>query len=392
VRRRHFAAFAPHCPRCAGDAARHVLELAHVGAERDGDILAGILLCPNPACRHEYPIIDGIPIIVPDLAHLLSERGIELLLRENLDPALESILGDAIGPGSWFDVLRQTVSTYAWDGWADLDPAETATGPRPGAARRCLTKLLELAGEGAAATRILDLGCGAGRTSFDLAARHPEALVLGVDIGLALLRLAHGAAAGRLSYARRRIGLVYDRRDFAVAPAGAERVDFWACDALALPFAGGVADLVVALNLLDCVASPQRLLAGMADLLRPSGRLLLATPYDWAAHATPPAAWIGGHSQRAPDGGAAEPFLRTLLTEGAHAQSVAGLRLLGEETDFPWQTRLHDRSLVQYASHLLAVARQGEARRPSTPGGGGGPRPPRGGPPPPPPLGLVGGC
>jgi SAM-dependent methyltransferase/uncharacterized protein YbaR (Trm112 family) len=368
MRRQHFAAFAPHCPSCAaaGNAARQVLELAYVGAARGDEVLAGILLCPNPACRHEYPIIDGIPVIVPDLAPLLAERAVELLLRQDLDPVLESLVGDAIGPGTWFDVLRQTISTYAWDGWADLDPQEASSaGPRPGAARSCLARLEELADDGPPAVpteRVLDLGCGAGRTSFDLAARHPAALVLGIDIGLALLRLAHGAAGGQVTYARRRIGLAYDRRAFAVAPAGAERVDFWACDALALPFPRGTADLVAALNLLDCVASPLRLLAGMADLLRPGGRLLLATPYDWGAHATPPAAWIGGHSQRAADAGAGEPFLRALLREGAHVQSVAGLRLLGEETDWPWQTRLHERSTVQYASHLLALVKDATER------------------------------
>jgi SAM-dependent methyltransferase len=330
-------------------------------------VLAGILVCRNPACRHEYPIIDGIPVIVPNLGPLLAERGIELLLRDDLDPVLASLIGDAIGPRTWFDALRQTVSTYAWDGWADLDPQETTCGVRPGAARRCLGRLEKLAGH-AVAARALDLGCGAGRTSFDLAENHPDALVLGIDIGLALLRLARGGADGRISYARRRIGLVYDHRQFAVAPVGAGRVDFWACDALAPPFAPGSADLVVALNLLDCVAAPQRLLAAMAEQLRSGGRLLLATPYDWAAHATQPAAWIGGHSQRAPDAGAAEPFLRTLLSEGAHAQSVAGLTLLGEDTNWPWQTRLHDRSTVQYACHLLALWKsQGAALDPPGP-------------------------
>ena len=63
-----------------------------------------------------------------------------------------------------------------------------------------------------------------------------DTLVLGVDIHLALLRLARRAAAGVLSYPRRRIGIVYDRRRFPVPLPGADRVDFWACDALALPF------------------------------------------------------------------------------------------------------------------------------------------------------------
>ena len=366
MRRRHFAAFAPHCPRCAGaGTGRHALRLADVRAEQGEEVLAGVLHCP--ACRQEYPIIDGIPLILPGLRALLAERGVELMLRDDLDPVLESLLGDAIGPGSWFDALRQTLSTYAWDGWADADPAEAPGGDMPpGAVRRCLARLLALAGSPAGARRALDLGCGAGRTSFDLAAAAPDALVLGLDTNLALLRLAQGAARRReISYPRRRIGLVFDRRQFAVDPPGAERVDFWACDALALPFGPASADLVVALNLLDCVAEPASLLAGMAALLAPGGHLLLATPYDWSTRATPVETWIGGHSQRGPDGGAGEPFLRMLLTEGAHPNAVPGLALLGEDAAFPWHTRLHDRSAVRYASHLLALRRV-------TPSGGAG--------------------
>ncbi len=329
--------------------------LADIRAEQDDAVLAGILHCPS--CQSEFPIIDGVPLILPGLRALLAERGIELMLREDLDASLESLLGDAIGPGSWFEALRQTLSTYAWDGWADLDPQETAADePVPGAARRCLARLLELSGSGAP-HRVLDLGCGAGRTAFDLAAHAPDALVLGIDVNLALLRLAQGALRGSVSYPRRRIGLVHDRRRFEVDPPGAERVDFWACDAAALPFAPGIADLVAALNLLDCVAEPARLLAAMAAALAPGGRLLLATPYDWSTRATPVEAWIGGHSQRGSQGGAAEPFLRTLLTEGAHPQSVPGIAMLGEDAAFPWQTRLHDRAAVRYRSHLLALRR-----------------------------------
>jgi SAM-dependent methyltransferase/uncharacterized protein YbaR (Trm112 family) len=359
VRRRHLADFAPHCPRCARDGAgRHELTLDAVLEERDDDVLSGILHCPNPACRHEYPIIDGIPVIVPALGALLAERGIELLLREDLDPMLESLIGDAIGPGTWLDTLRQTVSTYAWDGWADLDPeeADPADGVQPGAVRRCLARLLDMAGTRVAG-RVIDVGCGAGRTAFDLAARGEDTLVLGVDIHLALLRLARRAAAGVLSYPRRRIGIVYDRRRFPVPLPGADRVDFWACDALALPFGPGTADLAVALNLLDCVSEPRRLLAGLAEVVHTDGRVLLATPYDWSIRATQVETWIGGHSQRAAHEGAAEPFLRALLTEGAHPQSVAGLRVLAEQAAWPWQTRLHDRSAVLYRAHLLALVR-----------------------------------
>jgi SAM-dependent methyltransferase/uncharacterized protein YbaR (Trm112 family) len=351
--------------------------LAEVRADQGDEVISGILHCPNPACQLEYPIIDGIPVIVPELRTLLTERGIELLLRDDIDPLLESMFGDAMGPGGWFDVMRQTVSSYAWDGWADLDPDEAAggggdvmpgptsgavvvgaaTGPVPGAVRRCLDQLLDMAGPIDGVARVLDVGCAAGRSAFALAGRHAGALVLGIDMHLGLLRLAHGALHGTISYPRRRIGLVYDRRRFAVSLAAGERVDFWACDALALPLAAASADLVAALNVLDCVAEPRRLLAGLAEVLRGDGRLLLATPYDWSTRATPMETWIGGHSQRAAHRGAAEPFLRALLTEGEHPQSVAGLRLLDEMPAWPWQTRLHERSSVSYRTHLLALMR-----------------------------------
>jgi SAM-dependent methyltransferase len=380
VRLSHFTAFAPVCPVCvrAGRSAPKLV-IAAVAAGSAAEVTAGTLHCPG--CRHEYPVVDGIPLIVPELRRLLGERGIELLLRDDLDTASESLIGDAIGPDSWLDGIRQTQSTYGWDGYGDLDPAESfsADGPvpdgslhdglRPGAARRCLARLLELAPAAADASRMLDLGCAVGRTSFDLADAHPQALVLGIDIHLGLLRLAHAAARGSVCYPRRRIGLVYDRRRFAVAFAGAARVDFWACDALALPFAPAVAELCLALNLLDCVLDPRRLLQGMADATAPGGRILLATPYDWSTRATPLEAWLGGHSQRAAHGGAGEAFLHALIGDAPDADpfladpppadphAVQGLARIAEQAEWPWATRLHARSAVQYRTHLLALRR-----------------------------------
>lgn len=368
MRRSHFTAWAPHCPVCARDRGQMpALGLADGATEHDDDVLSGILICAEPTCRHEYPVIDGIPIITGALRQHLGDRAIELLLRDDLDPAVFSLLGDALGADSWLDILRQGISTYAWDAYADQDPAEdrhdamqdpNASIPRPGAARRCLTALLNLAGVLRPASRVLDLGCAAGRTAFDCAAAAPQALVLGVDSNLALLRLGRRAATrGDMSYGRRRIGLVYDERRFAVDLPGRDRVDFWACDGAALPFAPGRADLVLALNLLDCVPDPLALLHVMAAALSPDGALLLATPFDWAARATPVTQWIGGHSQRSDARGAAEPLLQALLRDGGHDRAVNGLTVIGTGETI-WHTRLHERSTVMYRSHLVALRRQ----------------------------------
>lgn len=359
MRRSHFAAWAPHCPVCARDRGMAPrLGLADGAQERDGDVVSGILVCGDAGCRQEYPIIDGIPIIMPDLRRHLGDRAIELLLRDDLDPAIQSLLGDALGPDTWFDIIRQGVSTYAWDSYADLDPAEEPGEPSPGAARRCLAELLAMIRPwDPGAAPMLDLGCGGGRTSFDLAAAG-TGLVLGVDSNLALLRLARRVAVtGRGSYARRRVGTVYDVRTFDGALPGRDRVDFWACDALALPFAPQQMGLVLALNLLDCVTDPRRLLTCLAQLTEPGGAVLIATPFDWSTRATPVTEWIGGHSQRGDGKGAPVPMLRALLTAGAHRLSITGLEIVGEG-ERSWHTRLHERSAVQYRSHLVALRTQ----------------------------------
>jgi len=353
----HFEALGPVCPRCrAAGRDVHPLALALIERETAGDVAEGILHCPEPACRQEYPIIDGVPMIVPDVAGFLAGQLPQITARDDLGPALESLLGDAAGPGNWFETGRHYLSTYAWDGYGEHDPEERAGEPLPGAVKRCLDAGLGLAGA-APAGPILDLGCAVGATSLALAAGSSD-LVLGIDFNFTLVRFARRVLrTGRVAYPRRRIGLVYDRRDFAVPLDGAERVDFWCCDALALPLPDRGFALVTALNLLDCLPAPLDFLQSLPSLLRSGGKLVLGTPYDWSAQVTAPAAWIGGHSQRGPHQGAAEPLLAALLTPGAHPQSIEGLRLLAEVQHWPWQTRLHDRSAVAYRTHLVAAVR-----------------------------------
>ena len=65
--------------------------------------------------------------------------------RDDLSPELESLLGDAQGPASAFDVVRQHVSTYAADYECGVQPAVAQA-----------MAMLADAPEGAA----IDLNCG----------------------------------------------------------------------------------------------------------------------------------------------------------------------------------------------------------------------------------------
>ncbi len=348
----HLEALGPVCPVCrTGETNR--LALVSVFEEEDCQVVQGLLRCPNPGCQREYPILDGIPLLIANLRGYMAGAIDQIDAREDLDPAIEGLLGDCCGPGSSYDTTRQHLSTYAWDHYGDLDPAETGE-PRPGSVLRVLERGLELAG-GLPEGPVLDLGCAVGRSSFALAAGG-DRLVLGVDLSFPMLRLASEVLRrGRVRYPRRRVGIVYDRREIPVSFPGSEVVDFWGCDALDLPFPDGTFAAIVALNVLDCVASPHDLLASLPRLLKPGGKAILSTPYDWSPRATPIEAWLGGHSQRSENAGASEPVLRALLTPGAHPASIEGLQIVAEERDLPWRVRMHERSSVEYRVDVVVV-------------------------------------
>jgi SAM-dependent methyltransferase len=355
LRRRHFDVLRPVCPVCRDLQSDQgfPLTIGTVCRERGDTILEGILLCTNPTCQREYPIIDGIPLIVPAIRSYVAEQLHAMLARADLSEPIESLIGDCCGPGSAHDTVRQQVSSYVWDHYGDLDPQECEDGAHPASVVRLLARGLAAAGERPAGPN-LDLGCGAGRTSFELA-RACSDLVLGVDLNFALLRVAAGVLnEGRVRYGRRRLGVVYDRREFAASFPNPDLVDFWGCDATALPLPGATFGLAVSLNLLDSIQSPADHLKAIGRALVAGGKAVIACPYDWCAAATPIEGWLGGHSQRGLHRGDSEPVLRTLLDPGG-PWVIEGLVLAAELDGLPWQVRLHSRSTMEYRVHLIVV-------------------------------------
>jgi SAM-dependent methyltransferase/uncharacterized protein YbaR (Trm112 family) len=355
-----FEHIGPGCPACGTGRLGVRQELRAEG----GEIVEGLIECHNSGCRHLYPIIDGIPILVRDLRRTVSEQVLGIMARTDLSETLLGLVGECCGPASSFDSLRQHISTYGFSHWGDLDPLEALNGAAGRSATQILDKGLDrVAASGPIVGPVLDLGCSVGRTTIRLAQRlgPGAAPVVGVDLNFAMLRVAREAAInGRVSYARRAGGLVYERREFSVPAVTAGGIEFWCADALSLPFQPGSFGLVVSLNLLDCVAAPRDHLASIHDLLRPGGRALLATPFDWSAAATAPEAWIGGHSPYDAHQGRGERVIRSLLS-GEHPGSISGLRLVDEIDRLPWMVRLHDRSSVHYETDLFVLAREGGA-------------------------------
>ena len=314
MRRAHFDALKPVCVVCRD--AR--VALATVIREEDDVVIEGIAACTNAACLREYPIVDGIPVFVANIRAWLSANPLQLLLRDDLSPEMEGLIGDVLGPGSAYDTVRHYTGIYAEGSPLSVDAMPEIDGPA------------------------LDAGCAVGKSTFALAARL-QRMTIGVDLNFAMLR-----AATRRHYARRRVGVVYDRvpREVESSPL----VDFWCCDATTLPFAPATFAYAQSINVIDCLAAPREALAELARVLRPNASAVVATPYDWSPTATPVEQWLGGHSQRGPHRGASEPVLRRMLEE-------AGLTVIAEDPARPWRVRLHERSIVEYAVHVVTARR-----------------------------------
>jgi len=299
------------CPTCRSAP----LEITHTASANDERLLDGMLGCE--ACGASFPVLDGIPVLVPDPRSFLAQNVLLAVARDLPEP-LAAWIGEASGQNSAWDANRQHLSSYGHDHY----------GPEGGRA----TALLEAArppGGGLA----LDLGCGPGAATHALAKDHE--LVLGLDLHLGLLRLAHQVLrSGVARFPVRELGVRYRPVDRRIGLEHPERVDFWCCDASTLPLADGVANTAISMNLVDCVPSPPLHLEELGRVLAPGGHAVLATPFDWAPHVTPQSAWLD------PDG------LVAALPESLAVSS---------RQDHPWGVYVHGRRTSRYDALLLGL-------------------------------------
>lgn len=192
---------------------------------------AGPLGLSCPGCGRDHPVVDGIPIVLADLDAWLASEGAAVMRRDDLDPTLRRRLCRGAG-----GVLAR-----------DEDRLDAYRGSEDGPLGRWASALAS-----AAAGPVLELGCGASGV-------HAEH-VLGLDLHWASLRLRPGTAV--------------------------------LADALNPPFLSDSFELVLALNLLDSCRDPGVMVQQALALVRPGGRLALASPFHWQESITPRAGWL----------------------------------------------------------------------------------------------------
>lgn len=353
----HFEKLMPVCPSCKAERqTMSPLTIANVTRQQDDIIIDGALRCSDKHCLQYYPIIDGIPVVFNNLQQYINENFYHITVRNDLSSVAEAILGDVSGPGSEFNRMRHYLSMYSWDHYGDKAPEEDiqhlSIKAAPGSLVKCLNAGLTLLKDKPKAPMI-DIGCAVGRCTFELAA-YNTGLVLGVDLNFSLLRIAQRILReNRINFPLKRTGVVYDRHEYEVSFENQECVDFWACDALALPFENESFYFANALNVFDAVSAPRRLLVSIRDILAGGGNALLATPYDWTPP-TPMQNWVGGHSQFGAEGGEPEPLVRQMLATGQNPRAIKNLSLIGEIENHPWDLRVHNRYTASYSVHILA--------------------------------------
>jgi SAM-dependent methyltransferase/uncharacterized protein YbaR (Trm112 family) len=329
------------CPACrTRDERGHnlsSLSVAQVERERDGEILDGALRCDNAACGRRYPIVDGIPIVLPNLTGFLQTQ-LGAVVEGDLPAETAALLAqDGPDDAAWPHLLEH-LSIYLDAHWGDR-AVPGPDGPGHGFGMQSLdTRILER--QDAPVERALELGCSVGRALSALA--QGAQLAVGVELNFGALRRARRILDGHpLRYARRLSGRHYTTATVQAGERAATNVAFICADALDPPLVPGWFDRIAALNLIDSLRAPAQLLSVADALCVPGGELILASPYSWQSG-------IVDEAERLPADAAAH--LRRVLTDGTGLEARYTIE---EEAELQWRLRRDARAAALYQTHYL---------------------------------------
>jgi ubiquinone/menaquinone biosynthesis C-methylase UbiE len=160
------------------------------------------------------------------------------------------------------DPVKQQVAAH-WDRRAAHFDNDFGHSIKTAAERAAWDRILDLVVPAGRALDALDVGCGTGFLSLELAARGHR--VVGVDLAPAMLEAARGKAAAQ--------GL---------------SVRFDSADAEKLPYPDGGFDLVISRHVLWTLPHPEAAIADWLRVLRPGGRLAIVDGAQYNDASAPP--------------------------------------------------------------------------------------------------------
>ena len=202
--------------------------------------------------------------------------------------------------------------------------------------------------QGRATGKALDIGCGAGRSAFELGKVFDS--VQAVDLSVRTIEApANLQATGRQRYICQDEGELKLFRevllsDFDGYEEVKSKIAFMQGDACNLVPKYDGYDLVFAGNLIDRLYDPQRFLEEIQSRINPGGLLVLVSPYTWCEEHTPREKWLGGFKA-----GTGESF--TTL-EGIRTIVEPNFQMVGEAIDIPFLMRESSRKFQHGISEL----------------------------------------
>jgi SAM-dependent methyltransferase len=283
-------------------------------------LIHGTLACASAGgCGREYPVLDGVPILVADLDAYLRDERATILRRRDLPPwadeLLDLSLDDADAEQRRARILATYTAAYPMPPHPLLAPLAEGL---PALLQKCLATHSPARTAGAI-RRGLDAGCATGGFT-GLLARHVD-LAIGIDLAFDHVRHA---------------------REMALATATGKRPSYLVASANESVFDDGTFDTILAVNILDANHDPRRLLAALGRSLRPGGLLVLTTPFEYTTALT-----------ELPDRIEEDELLDTLATE---------YEVIEDADDVPWHLPVSARHHDVYLVRAIAARKRELAR------------------------------
>ena len=339
------------CPACRqmgpSGMLDHEIGVCKVFHKESEYLLEGLLQCTNLQCNRLYPVYQGVPAIFRDIAiwwETLDEKSrIGLRFQPEWQPFFhanpELLALD-------FPEQRNLKAAFFDAHFPEYSQPEigSALGNNSEFWNSVLTVIRNIVptSEGIAA----DLGCSAGRLTFEMARIFPFAVGLDVDFH-ALAFAASLQREGTASFERpvrscrgEKVHVCYD------APPN---VLFVQTDVLDPPIRAGAFQLTAAVNVLDSIRAPLILLGQMDAMLRDQGSCLICSPFTWDQNICRPEKWLEDNTRDAPE------MLKDILSGNFFPEMGLNYRVELEMPDIPWIIRVYNRFWTIYSTYLLCA-------------------------------------